>query len=103
MTAIDQQIDLISARFANFSNEAHGSSALYASLSPDIANDRKLLELLLVAPPMQRRANLLFAAVHDLLLQEATERVSRYYPSVNASPIPFDGGGFSGVSRLLPE
>ncbi|HUF73219.1 MAG TPA: DUF2332 domain-containing protein [Gammaproteobacteria bacterium] len=94
MTGIDRQIDVISERFANFADEARGSSALYATLSPDIANDAQLLELLLVAPPMQRRANLLFAAVHDLLFRDASHPVSRYYPSVNVSPVPPDRAAF---------
>src|SRR5919197_5905780 len=35
--------------------------------------------LLLEAPPMQRRANLLFAAVHDLLLAGVAHPLARYY------------------------
>ena len=94
MTTTDEQIALISPRFRHFANEARGSSALYASLSPEIARDSELLELLLVAPPMQRRANLLFAAVHDLLLAEASYPLARYYPSVDASPIQPDKAAF---------
>lgn len=76
----------LAAAFARFADEARGSSALYAALSPAIAADRELLELMLAAPPTQRRANLLFAAVHDVLLAGRDHPLARYYGSLRERP-----------------
>jgi hypothetical protein len=88
------QLRKIGQRFVHFADEARGSSALYAHLSPKIAAADDLLALLLVAPAAQRRANLPFAAVHDLLLQGVEHPVARYYPSVNGSTDPLDEEAF---------
>jgi hypothetical protein len=87
-------LQAISQRFVHFADEARGSSALYTHLSPKIAAADELLELLLVAPPAQRRANLLFAAVHDVLLEHGGHPVAAYYPSITESALPPDEATF---------
>ena len=79
---MDDDILLVSARIANFADEARDSSELYTHLSREIADDRELVSLLLYAPPLQRRANLLFAAAHHLLLSDIAHPVAQYYASI---------------------
>lgn len=91
---MDDDIALIATRFLNFSDEARGSSELYTRLSPEIAGDPELLGLLLDAPPFQRRANLLFAAAHYLLLANDSHPVARHYASVVGLARPPDESTF---------
>ena len=93
-------ISEIANRFVNFADETRGSSSLYSALSPKIASDQELLELLLVAPPTQQRANLLFAAVHDLLLSGLDHTASRYYPSVAEEVVSPDEAVFDAFRDL---
>jgi hypothetical protein len=51
-----------------------------------IADDDFLLELVRSAAPAQQRPTLLFAAVHELVVQERQHPLATYYPSVT-SPI----------------
>jgi hypothetical protein len=95
-----ESIGQLAERFVRFADETRGSSALYTALSPAIADDRELLELLLEAPPTQRRANLLFAAVHDLLLAGVDHPLARYYPSVAVAALPCDQGAFEAFRDL---
>jgi hypothetical protein len=87
------ELERIAAGFARFADETRGESPLYAAISPAVAGDRELLALLLDAPPSQRRANLLFAAAHDLLLAGVAHPAARYYPSLTseAADDPDDG------------
>lgn len=79
---MDEELKQIGRRVALFADEARDTSPLYAALAPRVAEDRALLELLRSAPPTQRKANLLFAAVHDLLLAGEEHELAQYYPSV---------------------
>ncbi len=87
-TAGPPGIDVIRARFRAFGTEQaadpHGSP-LYAELCRGLAGDPETCSLLLAAAPAQRIPNLLFAAVHDLLLAggpAASDPLAAYYPSV---------------------
>ncbi len=64
--------------------DASVGEPLYAALSHAIAGDAGTIALTMQAPYPQRRPVLLFAAVHDLLLDEATPRhpLARFYRSV---------------------
>lgn len=62
-----------------------GYSPLYERLSIGIADDEFLLELVRSAAPAQQRPTLLFAAVHELVVQERQHPLARYYASVNSS------------------
>ncbi len=74
--------------FKRFSNEASiGGSPLYASLADAIANDP---DLLTIASSATHRPvpNLLFGAVHYLLLKGAKDKLSSFYPSLSPDPHP---------------
>lgn len=61
----------------------HGvQSPLYGALAARVAEDDATLELLSAAKPGQDRPVLLFAAVHDLLLEGVRHPLARSYPSV---------------------
>lgn len=62
-------------------------SLLYAELAAEVAEDDDLLDLAGLAAPGQPPPNLLFAAVHYLLLKGAGHPLARHYPSVSGSPI----------------
>lgn len=73
----------IAERFTNFATfECVGSSELYRTLSLQIANDNELLNLCLHAREGQPIPNLLFGAVHNLLLQGTDHELKEFYPSV---------------------
>ena len=77
--------------FEGFAKEACGDSVLYERLSRALATDETAVQLLSYAPPSQRRANLLFAAVHDLLLAGVEHPLARFYPSVGGQRLDADG------------
>lgn len=66
------------------------ASPLYAALSVKIADDPELLALASYAQHGQPVQNMLFAAVHDLLLRGVEHPLAAYYPSVTASPASGD-------------
>ncbi len=77
--------------FEGFAKEACHDSALYERLARALATDETAVQLLAHAPPSQRRANLLFAAVHDLLLDGIEHPLARFYPSVGGQRLDADG------------
>jgi hypothetical protein len=84
----DEQLDVLQERFARFAAETAGRSALYERFSRDLARRPEGAALLVEAPPAQRRPNLLYAAVHDLLLGGADHPLAAYYPSVGGTRPP---------------
>lgn len=85
-------LDRIARHFRLFGErEAYSDSPLYARLCADIAADRELLSIAARAWPRRPVPNLLFAAVHYLLLSGIEYRLSRYYPSTVESALPPDG------------
>ncbi|WP_394218950.1 DUF2332 domain-containing protein [Halobacillus trueperi] len=77
----------IAERFHDFAiNECEGSSELYKHLSFQVAGDEELLRLCLGAREGQPVPNLLFAAVHDLLLRGADHELANFYQSVTDKP-----------------
>lgn len=89
----DERLGELRDRLERFVHEASaGGSPLYERLSAAAARDEVALELLASAPDeRQRRANLLFAAVHDVLLEDPSHPLARYYPSVGGHRPPEDG------------
>ncbi len=76
-------------RFATFAQEARPTSPLYAHLSGALAGDEDAAGILDLAPLAQRRATLVFAAVHDLLLRGVEQgALAAYYPSVGGDRAP---------------
>jgi hypothetical protein len=76
----------------------HPSDSLYARLAELIAERPAVLDLLLAAPPARRWANLLFAAIHDRLLElkdtgAALPQLAAYYPSLGGPRPPDDALG----------
>ncbi|CAM3066976.1 DUF2332 domain-containing protein [Filibacter tadaridae] len=78
----DMNIKWVAERFENFAVlECEGSSELYKTLSLQIAKDNDLLNLCLHAKEGQPIPNLLFGAVHYLLLQGTDHELKEFYPS----------------------
>ncbi|WP_214712772.1 MULTISPECIES: DUF2332 domain-containing protein [unclassified Exiguobacterium] len=74
-------------RFAE--RECRDSSPLYESLAIHISMDDELLEICKVARGGQPIPNLLFGAVHYLLMQGTDHPVKEYYPSMVSDPKPY--------------
>lgn len=83
---MSERLSEVFERFARA--EFHNSSPLYERLSRAIAQDSELLALAAECRKGERIPNLLFAAVHYLLLKEFSHPVSRFYKSLGGS---FDG------------
>ncbi len=76
-----------SIKFQNFAmTECKGSSRLYEFLSLKIAEDNEILELASNAPEGQPSSNLLFGAVHYLLLKGKDHHLRDFYPSISRNP-----------------
>jgi len=74
------------AYFEFFAREAaSGGSPLYERLSMMLARDERLQELAAGARPEQPQANIIFGAVHFLLLGGADHPLKDYYPSVGGA------------------
>ncbi len=82
-------LDQLAGRFARFVDTTRARAPLYARLSAPISTDPQLLALLHHAPETQQLPVLLFAAVHDLLLdsdQRDGDRLRRHYPNLTDRP-----------------
>lgn len=64
---------------------------LYTALCDCAANSPQALALLAEAPPEQRKANLLLAALHERVLAGAAPALAAYFPSVGGSRPPDAG------------
>lgn len=77
----------IAERFIRFAdNECVGSSRLYEVLAREIAQSEWLLSLCEEIPEGQPAPNLLFAVVHELVLQHQSDELATYYPSATKNP-----------------
>ncbi len=78
---------VLSQTFINFAErECIGSSRLYEHLSIKISGDEALLEICMNAREGQPVPNLLFGAVHYLLLKGKEHSLKEYYPSLVEYP-----------------
>jgi len=68
--------------------DRENGSPLYAQLCPAIAADPAVLALISEADRNQQVSNLLFAAVHFLLLSGIQHPLTEFYPSLSVSPRP---------------
>lgn len=68
--------------------DRENGSPLYAQLCPAIAADPAVLVLITEADRNQQVSNLLFAAVHFLLLSGMQHPLADFYPSLTMSPRP---------------
>lgn len=81
----------LAVRFQTFAErECKDSSPLYEYLSRHVACDTAILTICQQARDGQPVPNLLFGAVHYLLLKGVEHPLARYYPSVTADAAPFD-------------
>ncbi len=77
----------LAAEFTRFATlETRGSSPLYERLALAVAQDEELLALAAKGRPEQPAPNLLFAAVHYLLLGGAQHVLASFYPTVSEPP-----------------
>ena len=86
--ADDERLEELGHVFASFAEESYrGKSPLYDALAKGVSEDRVLLQIASSArrPPVP---NLLFAAVHYLLLGGAAGTLSSFYPSLTGEPRP---------------
>lgn len=78
---------VISEQFKTFAvKECRGSSKLYEILSERIAEDEELLELCTHSRKGQPIPNLLFGAVHFLLLKGTQHDLKNFYGSITVTP-----------------
>jgi hypothetical protein len=79
-------LEALAQRFRRFAlRECRDSSPLYEHLALAVATDDELLQL--AAPAARHTApNLLFAAVHDLLLKGQEDVLTHYYPDLTPTP-----------------
>lgn len=76
-----------SNRFIRFAdNECVGSSRLYEVLAREVAQHEWLLSLCEDIQKGQPAPNLLFASVHELVIQHSADELATYYPSVTKYP-----------------
>lgn len=81
----------LAERFTNFAvDECKGSSELYEKLSLNISSDEQILELASHARAGQPVPNLLFGAVHYLLLKGKNHPLKDYYPSIASFPLKIE-------------
>ncbi len=71
-----------------FGREECSQEPLYIALCELAAADADALALLAEAPPEQRKANLLLAALHERVLAGAAPELAAYYPSVGGERAP---------------
>lgn len=75
----------MSERFLYFAEETRSAAPIYARLSECVAKDEELLDLASEAASIPV-TNLLFGAVHFLLLGGADHELARFYPSISERP-----------------
>ena len=80
-------LDQVRTYFRNFGlkQAPENGSPLYHALSLGVLNDPDMLRLAASCPPSQPSANLLFGAVHYLLLGGVQHPLRDFYPDVVAS------------------
>lgn len=72
----------LARRFREVSASMEPRAPLYVALAAGIARDPALHGLLFHAPPEQRLPVLLFAAVHNLLLDDSSHALAQWYPNL---------------------
>ena len=86
----------LAARFEWHGRHIYGAatgnnrSPLYAALSLAVADDPAVLALVVEADRATQIPNLLFAAVHYLLLGDPSALLAAYYPDITSLPLPLD-------------
>ena len=86
-------LDNLALRFASHSQDIYGaananSSPLYAYIAKQAADDTEILALVANADLATQVTNLLFGAVHFLLLEGIRHPLADFYPDLTQSPRP---------------
>lgn len=98
--------ELESAResFDWFADWAEGVAPLYEQLARKIRDDDRLLELSAPSQNGQPASNMLFAAVHYLLLEGTDQQLAKFYPSIRSDPLdPTEGDPFPAFREFCLE
>lgn len=82
MTLERRPLDLPAGEFRRFAEVECESSPLYRRLASTVAEDPELLELAAHTAEDQPAPNLLFAAVHYLLLKGTAHPLAEFYPTI---------------------
>lgn len=81
----------VAESFRYYANTIYpGRSQLYVQLAMRVAEDKELLNVAAQAPKKNALPNLLFAAVHFLLLKGEHHQLAAFYPSVNHTTKHYD-------------
>jgi hypothetical protein len=83
--------DHLATLLRRFGREECSQEPLYVALCAIAAEDESALALLAEAPPEQRKANLLLAALHERVLAGAAPELAAYYPSAGGGRAPDAG------------
>jgi hypothetical protein len=84
--------NLLAGKFENFAiTECRDSSPLYEYLALKIAKDKEILDLASKSRHGQPVPNLLFGAVHYLLLQGKRHKLREFYPGLMKKPLNIEG------------
>lgn len=85
---MNPELDCLSRLFLRSAErETRGSSPLYERLSLGIADDPEMLALAAQSRILQPAPNMLFAAVHWLLLEGADHDLAAFFPSVRGGSV----------------
>ncbi len=90
----------LSELLRRFGREECTQEPLYAALCDVAARNERALALLAEAPPEQRKANLLLAALHDRVLAGAAPELAAYYRSAGGRRAP-DAGLAAALAACL--
>ena len=90
----------LSRLLRRFGRDECAQEPLYAALCEVLADDPRAVALLAEAPPGQRKANLLLAALHERVLAGAAPELAAYYPSAGGTR-PADAGLALALSACL--
>lgn len=86
-----QELETLALRFRQFAEfDSKKASPLYTQLSIGIADDPELLALAAHARPEQPVPNLLFGAVHFLLLKGTPHPLAKFYPGMTNGTVTSD-------------
>jgi len=83
-----QDLQALQRAFEVFADDCYKTSPLYEFLSRKVAKDDELLTLCQYKRPGQPPPNILFGAVHHLLLKGVDHPLRSFYPSVVKNPLP---------------
>lgn len=81
-------MDALTQSLHDFANQECRDEPLYRAICLIAAHDPDLMALLRLAPPEQRRANLLLAALHERVLAGAGGAMAEYFGSVGGARPP---------------